>query len=312
VWEDQAEEAVDQARLRLPLVVEEPELSIGGADRPHVLIEGDNFYSLLGLTYTHRASVDLIYIDPPYNTGKENDFRYNDRFVGEEDAFRHSKWLSFMAPRLEMAWELLTDDGVLLMSIDDNEYATLRLLCDQLFGPQNFIGVWIWNGGRKNNARFISSGHDYILAFARDKSHLHALNRRWRTRKEGLDEVYRQAASIARTADGDWSQATKKLKAWFKGLADNHPSKHLGAAGSRGYTQLDAQGIYALDNLTHGRRRRDVRSTPSSNRAAGACAIARLGLRQAGDLGREARPRADLLRRRSHAVSALQAVPARE
>ncbi len=105
----------------------------------HILIEADNYHALSVLNYTHKGKIDVIYIDPPYNTGN-NDFIYNDRFVDRNDSFRHSKWISFMEKRLKLAKELLKDTGVIFISIDDNEVANLRLLCDSIFGNDNFIG----------------------------------------------------------------------------------------------------------------------------------------------------------------------------
>ena len=105
-------------------------VSLSGAEDPnHLLIEGDNLHALTALTFTHEGRVDVIYIDPPYNTGNK-DFKYNDRFVDRKDAYRHSKWLSFMHKRLLIAKRLLADTGVIFISIDDNEQAQLKMLCD--------------------------------------------------------------------------------------------------------------------------------------------------------------------------------------
>src|SRR3989339_177338 len=109
----------------------------------NLLIEGNNYHSLAVLNFTHHEAVDLIYIDPPYNTGN-NDFIYNDKFVDREDSFRHSKWLSFMEKRLKLAWLLLKNTGAIFISIDDNEQAPLRMLCDEIFGEDNFIATIIW------------------------------------------------------------------------------------------------------------------------------------------------------------------------
>src|SRR3989338_2171315 len=99
----------------------------------NLLIQGDNYHSLAVLNFTHQEAIDLIYIDPPYNTGN-NDFTYNDKFVEKEDSFRHSKWLSFMEKRLKLARHLLKNTGAIFISIDDNEQAPLRMLCDEIFG----------------------------------------------------------------------------------------------------------------------------------------------------------------------------------
>lgn len=140
VWEDRPEAVIERCASELPVLQELEVLAI--LDRnswpTNVLIEGDNYHSLSVLNYTHRESVDVIYIDPPYNTGHE-DFIYNDNYVEADDTFRHSKWLSFMSSRLKLAKDLLSPDGMIFVSIDDNEMANLRLLLDQVFGEKNFI-----------------------------------------------------------------------------------------------------------------------------------------------------------------------------
>ncbi|MEK7651507.1 MAG: site-specific DNA-methyltransferase [Patescibacteria group bacterium] len=139
----------------------------------NLLIEGDNYHSLAVLNFTHQSKIDLIYIDPPYNTGNE-DFIYNDKFIDKEDPYRHSKWLSFMDKRLRLALGLLKDTGAIFISIDDNEQAQLRLLCDEIFGEQNFVSTIIWQRAYspKNQSRHISIDHEYILVYAKDIEHL--------------------------------------------------------------------------------------------------------------------------------------------
>lgn len=137
----------------------------------NLLIEGDNYHSLAVLNFTHREAVDLIYIDPPYNTGN-NDFIYNDKFVPKDDSFRHSKWLSFMEKRLKLARFLLKPTGVIFISIDNNEQAPLRMLCDEIFGENNFVGTLIWRkkeGGGQADAYFVTE-HEYVLAYAKSEN----------------------------------------------------------------------------------------------------------------------------------------------
>lgn len=141
------------------------------------LIEGDNYHSLAVLNFTHHESIDVIYIDPPYNTG-ENDFIYNDKFVDREDSFRHSKWLSFMERRLKLAKNLLSQDGVIFISIDDNEQAPLKLLCDEVFGEDNFLGTLTWINKTKpvnsGKARYqIQQNTEYILVYSKKKKQCH-------------------------------------------------------------------------------------------------------------------------------------------
>lgn len=143
----------------------------------NILIEGDNYHSLAVLNFTHQEAVDLIYIDPPYNTGN-NDFLYNDSFVIKEDPYRHSKWLSFMEKRLKLAKNLLKKDGVIFISIDNNEFAQLKMLCDEIFGENNFVNNIIWK--KTNSPKFQSTNlgnqYEFVLVYAKEISNLH-LNR---------------------------------------------------------------------------------------------------------------------------------------
>ncbi len=155
LWEDRPEDVETRLRTELPVLVEVPERRILPPAKPdgetlfeenvpnHILIEGDNLHALSTLAFTHEGNVDVIYIDPPYNTGNK-DFRYNDRFVEKEDSYRHSAWLAFMHRRLTLAHRLLKDTGVIFISIDDNEQAQLKLLCDTVFGEGNFIEIFSW------------------------------------------------------------------------------------------------------------------------------------------------------------------------
>lgn len=144
VWMDVPEAFEDDVENKLPILKEIPKLAIKNNDsKPtHILIEGDNYHALTCLNYTHKGKIDVIYIDPPYNTGSDG-FRYKDRRilnkypdgteVPKDNPFRHSYWLSFMSKRLELSKELLTEDGFLAVSIDDNEYAQIKLLLDYIF-----------------------------------------------------------------------------------------------------------------------------------------------------------------------------------
>ena len=136
VWEDKPEDVEEQLRRELPVFKELKDKAII-SDNPeapnHILIEGDNLHALTALTYTHKGKIDVIYIDPPYNTGNK-DFIYNDKYVDIEDSYRHSKWLSFMDKRLRIAEKLLKDSGLLIISIDDVVQAQLKLLCSEIYG----------------------------------------------------------------------------------------------------------------------------------------------------------------------------------
>lgn len=138
VWEEHEEEVDKQLVHNIPVFteVEERNIVADGNDGFNFLLEGDNLHSLKLLEKTHKGNIDVIYIDPPYNLGKD-DFQYNDRFVGEDDGFKHSKWLSFISERLNLAYKLLSETGFIAISIDETEYAPLKLLCDDIFGEEN-------------------------------------------------------------------------------------------------------------------------------------------------------------------------------
>ena len=136
VFEEHREKIDELLDENAPVFTEEKKLFVDNGGELNFLLEGDNLASLKLLEKTHRGKIDVIYIDPPYNTGKE-DFIYDDNYISSEDSFRHSKWLSFMKKRLEIARSLLADDGIILISIDDNEYSPLKLICDEIFGEGN-------------------------------------------------------------------------------------------------------------------------------------------------------------------------------
>lgn len=189
VWEDKPEDVEEQLRENLPVLKEVKEKAIvNGEDNPnHILIEGDNLHALTALTFTHEGKIDVIYIDPPYNTGNK-DFKYNDTFVDKEDSYRHSKWLSFMDKRLRIAKRLLSETGVIFMSIDDNENAQLKLLCDEIFYEKNLISDVIWQSRKSvSNDTFISLNHNYTLIYAKDISYLDKNNFRLPTSVEKFD-----------------------------------------------------------------------------------------------------------------------------
>lgn len=173
------------------------------------MIEGDNLEVLKLLQKSYTGKVKLIYIDPPYNTGK--DFVYPDNFqdnmknyleiTGQtEEGVRvstnaetsgryHTDWLNMIYPRLKVAHNLLIKDGVIFISIDDSELYNLKEVCDEIFGSENFIATLIWEKGRKNDAKLISVGHEYILTYAKNKSYLLEKEVRWREAKPGAQEI---------------------------------------------------------------------------------------------------------------------------
>ena len=176
VWEDKPEAVEERLRDELPVLTEVKERALISEDKDapnHILIEGDNLEALTTLAYTHAGRIDVIYIDPPYNTGNK-DFVYNDSFVDREDTYRHSKWLSFMSRRLKIAKQLLSDKGVIFISIDDNEQAQLKLLCDEVFGEDGFLGDIIWEktDSPRMDVKGFYTRHDYILVYKRPEFEL--------------------------------------------------------------------------------------------------------------------------------------------
>ncbi len=171
VWEEHEEEVDGKMRDNIPVFTEdESKKIIGDPEKPmNFLLEGDNLHSLYLLEKTHKGKIDVVYIDPPYNTGNK-DFAYDDTFVDKEDSFRNSKWLSFMEKRLVVAKKLLTSDGVIFVSIDENEQANLELLMDDIFGVQNRIGEFIWKGrsGKGGTNSQIAFQHEYVKVYAKN------------------------------------------------------------------------------------------------------------------------------------------------
>lgn len=172
VWEEKPENVSLLCETNLPVLREVKELAIDSSSGvpTNFLIEGDNYLSLAALNFTHSSQIDFIYCDPPYNTGNK-DFIYNDEFVDEEDAYRHSKWLSFMRKRLDLAKNLLTEDGVIFISIGTHEHHRLRLLMDEIFDERNFLGSIsrVQKAGSDQGTHFAPS-IDYILAYAKQKA----------------------------------------------------------------------------------------------------------------------------------------------
>ena len=164
--EESTSNNIDTASFSPPLE------GLGEVAPNHILIEGDNLHALTALTFTHEGKVDVMYFDPPYNT-KNKDFKYNDTYVDFEDSFRHSKWLSFMEKRLKIAKRLLSDKGVVFISIDDNEQAQLKMLCDEVFGVENFIGLLPTIMNLKGNQdQFCFAGtHEYTFVYTKSKSY---------------------------------------------------------------------------------------------------------------------------------------------
>lgn len=171
VWEEHAELVEEEMKTKIPVFVEDESKKIH--DNPdsedfNFLLEGDNLHSLHLLEKTHAGKIDVIYIDPPYNTGKE--FTYNDKVVDKTDGYSHSKWLSFMERRLNIAQQLLSDSGAIFISIDDNEEGNLRLLLDEIFGENNFISRFVIQSNPRgsNASKHIAQTGEYLFMYSKN------------------------------------------------------------------------------------------------------------------------------------------------
>ncbi len=193
VWEHKKEQVIEDFETQQPYLQEVTEKRIENApgEPTNLIIEGDNFEALSILNYTHAGKVDVIYIDPPYNTNNK-DFIYNDDYVDPDDVFRHSKWLSFMEPRLKLAKNLLRDDGVIFISIDEHEYAALKILMDEIM-PDSFIANITWDKRNpKGNSKTISSVTEYILCYGKNLQFTKEL----RTEKDNAGQMIAKARQL--------------------------------------------------------------------------------------------------------------------
>jgi adenine-specific DNA-methyltransferase len=212
----------------------------------NLFIEGDNLDVLKLLQETYLSQVKLIYIDPPYNTGK--DFVYKDNFQSSKEDYEsesgvrsdegsrlianpetrgryHSDWMSMMYARLTVAKRLLKDDGVIMVSIDDNEQSALRKLMDQVFGERNFIAQLVWEKGRKNDAKFFSVGHEYMLVFAKNTALLRENKEVWREEKPGARDIWKEFLRLRNIYNDDYKSIEADISQWYSELPKNHPAK---------------------------------------------------------------------------------------
>lgn len=237
------------------------------ANSQNIYISGDNLDGLKHLLKSYAKKVKCIYIDPPYNTGSDG-FVYNDSFsftvaelsdklsISEDQAKRildltkrgsasHSAWLMFMYPRLLLARDFLSNDGAIFISVDDNECHNLKLLCDDVFGAENFVSSLVWSAGRKNDSRFISNSHEYMLCYFRDMSYMTAENKEWRTRKEGLDDIYRCYDRLVQKYGNDYESIQADLRNWYSSLDDTAAAKRHAH-----YKCVDSRGIYFASDIS--------------------------------------------------------------
>ena len=257
-----AEAAAPTTKTLRPVV----EDSVDWDTTKNIYIEGDNLEVLKLLQETYLGKIKMIYIDPPYNTG--NDFVYNDDFAESTDEYLansgqfdeegnrlfqntesngrfHTDWLNMIYPRLKLAKDLLSDDGVIFISIDDNEVENLRKCADEVFGEDNFITSFIWAAGKKNDSRYASISHEYMLCYVKSLAVLTEQKVTWRERKRGIEEIYNQVDSLKKIHHNDFEKISIDLKSWYKRLPDDSPAK----AHSH-YNCIDERGVYFASDIS--------------------------------------------------------------
>ncbi len=244
VFEEHREEIDEVLDTHTPVLTEDKELFIDNGGQMNFLIEGDNLASLKLLEKTHKGKIDLIYIDPPYNTGNK-DFVYDDSFIDKNDLFSHSKWLSFIKHRLLIARNLLTKRGAIFISIDDNEQSPLKVLCDEIFGAENFVTCLIWAAGRKNDSKYISVSHEYMLCYVKSMEYLKTNKIVWKQRKQGIDDIYKEYEQLKKKYGSDYREMSSALKQWYKNLPENHPARNHSH-----YNFVDEAGIYFPSDIS--------------------------------------------------------------
>ena len=243
-----------------------PEESKNWDTTENLYIEGDNLEVLKLLQESYLGKVKMIYIDPPYNTG--NDFIYADDFMRSQEEenqqmgmyddddnrlFKntdtngkfHSDWCSMIYSRLMVSRGLLTEDGVIFISIDENEVNTLKAIADEIFGASNFIAELIWSAGRKNDSKYISVSHEYILCYFKNAQYIKDHNIIWRERKQGLDDIYAEYDRLKKQFGSDTIVIEAELKKWYKNLPDGHPAKD-----HTHYNKVDNKGIFFASDIS--------------------------------------------------------------
>ncbi len=236
-----------------------PEESVDWGKTRNLFIEGDNLEVLKLLQKSYAGEVKVIYIDPPYN--KDKDFVYPDKFQDNLDTYlkytgqvddkgikfssnteaggrKHTNWANMMYPRLKLGKNLLKKEGAIFISIDDSEVGILKAMCNEIFGEENFVAQIVWQKSKKGDSKLIASVHEYILCYAKDKSACIDAGI-WRNRKEGVDEVLHQYATICNAHYPDHEKIREKMMAWYRGLKKEDPRK-----AHKHYNWSDERGLY--------------------------------------------------------------------
>ena len=234
-----------------------PEESVNWDTTQNLYIEGDNLEVLKLLQTAYYRKVKMIYIDPPYNTG--NDFVYADDFADPMAWYKevtqqttksnpetmgryHTNWLNMMYPRLRLAANLLRDDGVIFISIDDAELYNLKKICDEVFGEENYVATLVYDKNRKNDAKYFSVGHEYMLVYFKSAATIYEKGIVLRATKEGIDEVKEEFQRLRTLYNDDWTKVNEGLKALYASWPADDPRKSLAR-----FTRVDEKGPYRDD-----------------------------------------------------------------
>ena len=234
-----------------------PEESVDWDATQNLYIEGDNLEVLKLLQTAYYRKVKMIYIDPPYNTG--NDFVYADDFADPMTRYKevtqqttksnpetmgryHTNWLNMMYPRLRLAANLLRDDGVIFISIDDAELYNLKKICDEVFGEENYVATLVYDKNRKNDAKYFSVGHEYMLVYFKSAATIYEMGIVLRATKEGIDEVKEEFQRLRTLYNDDWAKVNEGLKALYASWPADDPRKSLAR-----FTRVDEKGPYRDD-----------------------------------------------------------------
>ncbi len=265
-WPGKQEARREAARPTTKTLRPVKEDSVDWDTTQNLYIEGDNLEVLKLLQKGYMGKVKMIYIDPPYNTG--SDFIYDDDFDTTQQAhdkaegnvddlgmrYRknldsngkfHSDWCSMIYARLLACRSLLTEDGVIFISIDENEVNHLKDICDEIFAERNFIAELIWAAGRKNDSKYISVSHEYILAYFKNSDYIKDQKIIWREKKQGLEDIYSTYDKLKKAYGDDYKAIEKSLKAWYKALPDGHPAKDHSH-----YNRVDERGIFFAADIS--------------------------------------------------------------
>lgn len=239
------------------------EESVDFDNTKNLFIEGDNLEALKLLQETYLGKVKMIYIDPPYNTG--NDFIYEDDFAESAEDFLkrsnqkneegsrlvantesngrfHSDWLSMMYSRLKLARNLLRDDGIIFVSIDDEEASNLGKICDEVFGESNFITNLVWDRNRKNDAKYFSVGHEYMSVYFKDKCFVQAQGTLFRAPKDGVEELRDLFDKLREEFRDDWDTIKKRILDFYSSIPDEDPRAPI-----KRFRKVDHRGPYRDD-----------------------------------------------------------------